>query len=411
MRKDTTPDFSIRSTTFFMKCVGLWIAENDGEERLRKIAWGYTIWTTCFATVMQCRDVYYSWGDLKATLFCLCNVLCLLLVGVKVLISLIHKMEFFELILYMREHFWNCNSYDAEKKIVDQSKKTCILFTSIVTISGHGTVAGYLLTPIIANIGKNESDRIFPFNMWMPQLPLTMTPYFELCFIVQAFTFYQIAICYFSFDNILCIINVHLSGQFRILQYRLETLCHMERKTEIEDAYDNVMLNDASTSYEKLKNCIRQHQVLIDFSVKIENMFTLMILAQVIIFSALICLLGYQTILETASTAKRCGFLSSTLGSAFMLLMFTYSCHSIVSESDKVGVSAYSGLWSVMPMNQPGKALRKDLMMIMLRSEHVCCLTAFGFFPISLETYTKIMSTAVSYFTLLRQSTDSTIES
>lgn len=34
------------------------------------------------------------------------------------------------------------------------------------------------------NRGKNESDRILPFNMWL-ELPLSITPYFEVMFVVQ----------------------------------------------------------------------------------------------------------------------------------------------------------------------------------------------------------------------------------
>ncbi|XP_076174618.1 odorant receptor Or2-like [Ptiloglossa arizonensis] len=91
-----------------------------------------------------------------------------------------------------------------------------------------------------------------------------------------------------------------------------------------------------------------------------------------------------------------------------MLLMFTYSCNGLVEESGKIGTAAYSALWTLVPMNRAGRMLRNDLLVVIIRSRRVCCVTANGFFPISLETYTKIMSTAVSYFTLLRDRSETT---
>ena len=35
-----------------------------------------------------------------------------------------------------------------------------------------------------ANIGKNKSDRILPFKMWV-NFPLSVTPYYEIMFAIQ----------------------------------------------------------------------------------------------------------------------------------------------------------------------------------------------------------------------------------
>ena len=63
-----------------------------------------------------------------------------------------------------------------------------------------------------------------------------------------------------------------------------------------------------------------------------------------------------------------------------------------MEQSDNVAVGAYSALWTIMPMDKFGKMLRNDLIMVIERSRRVCCLTANGFFPVSLETYTTVIS-------------------
>lgn len=53
-----------------------------------------------------------------------------------------------------------------------------------------------------ANIGRNKSDRVLPFKMWI-DLPLSETPYYEIMFVVQVslfkVTFKYTVISYFSF--------------------------------------------------------------------------------------------------------------------------------------------------------------------------------------------------------------------
>ncbi|XP_076677887.1 odorant receptor 13a-like [Andrena cerasifolii] len=394
-------DISIRISTTFMKGIGLWLAGDTTEERRRKIMLRYTLFSIILASVVEVRDMYFSWGDWGAVLYIACSILSLLMIFIKVFVLTIHKVEFIELILYMQEDFWNASYNFREKEILDDVRKICIVFTFFVTLAGHCSIAGYLITPVIANAGKNESARILPFNMWL-NLPLSISPYYEMTFVVQAVTLYQVGLCYFCLDNILCILCVHVSGQFRILQYRLTKLCAQQEEMKDQNANTDVAYY-TSTSYAKLKVYIRQHQKLIAYCAKLENVFTMIALAQVLIFSIIICLFGYQIFMANSSFMRRCIFITTICGSVFMLLMFTYSCNGLTEQSDNVGIAAYSASWTFLPMNKFGRMFRSDLMLVILRSRKVCCVTANGFFPVSLETYTKILSTALSYYTLLRQ--------
>lgn len=176
---------------------------------------------------------------------------------------------------------------------------------------------------------SNNSERMLPFNMWL-KLPLSESPYYELMFVYQvnfkffllsffskqliiirpysinferergiflAFqqitTFYFIGISYFCFDNIFCIMTVHLAGQFQILRYRFGKLCSAEDRVSEKDT--------ESRFYHRFKAYVRYHQTLIDYCEKIENVYTMIILGQVLVFSVLICLFGYQILLVSIS--------------------------------------------------------------------------------------------------------------
>nr|XP_012142572.1 PREDICTED: odorant receptor 4-like [Megachile rotundata] len=194
---------------------------------------------------------------------------------------------------------------------------------------------------------------------------------------------------------------MHLATQFRILRYRMEILC--ETTTETEKSSEKLIpCNQVTESYNKFKNCVQQHLALINYCEALEKVFTSITLVQVMVFSVLICLFGYQILLAQSSIGRRSIYISLLVGSMGILFMYTYSCNGLMVESDKIGEAIYSTMWTQMPMNEHGRKLRKDLIMVMLRSRRICCMTAYGFFPVSVETYSTILSTAASYFTLLR---------
>ncbi|CAK9795858.1 hypothetical protein ANTPLA_LOCUS547 [Anthophora plagiata] len=93
--------------------------------------------------------------------------------------------------------------------------------------------------------------------------------------------------------------------------------------------------------------------------------------------------------------AKRLIFIFHLFGSFCQLLLFTYSCDGLIEESTNVGTAIYCGPWLYLPMDKAGRMLRKDLTMVIIRSKKPCCLTASGFFPVSLETCTTVFDSSL----------------
>ncbi|XP_071867039.1 uncharacterized protein [Bombus fervidus] len=393
-------DISMVLSTFFLRNIGLWITDYPTEERRMKIMIICTIWNSIFATIVITRDLYFTVLYRGDILYVTTNILTVTMGLTKICIIMKHKEEFMKLIMYVQQNFWNVKYDFREKEILDNCKKTCTFFVCSVTVMGTCAILAYLTTPLIANVGKNKSERAFPFNMWL-NLPLSVSPYYEMIFILQTISMYYVSVSYFCFDNVFCILAIHLAGQFRILRYRFTKLCDMERRMKKNDTKP-ALTEHVHVFYEKLKTCIRHHQTLITFCDRLENVYTMLIFGQVLVFSVLICLFAYQGLLAGAPLARRSIFIFLLVGSMALLFMFTYSCDGVIEHSEKVAIGAYSALWTIMPMNKSGRMLRNDLTMVIGRSRRVCCLTANKFFPVSLETYTTILSTAISYFTLLR---------
>lgn len=95
---------------------------------------------------------------------------------------------------------------------------------------------------------------------------------------------------------------IHLTGQFRILGYRFAKLCNIEHEMCEKDT---ALAKHVHKCYEKFKEYVRYHQALINFHTKLENVYTMIILGQVIVFSVLICLFCYQVLLVSTRTRQR----------------------------------------------------------------------------------------------------------
>ncbi|XP_034179106.2 uncharacterized protein LOC117603758 [Osmia lignaria lignaria] len=110
------------------------------------------------------------------------------------------------------------------------------------------------------------------------------------------------------------------------------------------------------------------------------------------------------TFQANTSASMRIIFLFHAIGSLGQLFMLTYTSHFMMEESTNIITAMYLGSWSTLPMNEVGRSFRSAMKFVMIRSLKPCYLTAAGFFPLTLETFTSLLSSTFSYFTLMRQS-------
>ncbi|XP_050484345.1 odorant receptor Or2-like [Bombus huntii] len=342
----------------------------------------------CYVMLKKCIRKHQSLIEFSAKLD---DIYTLPILSHMVIFSVLMCFDTYEVILVrvsdlkrINKNFWRPYYDPQEILVVADCKRICNIFIILMIFCTQGTCAGYMVTPLIANIGRNESDRILPFNLWV-DFPVGTSPYFEILFTIQILCVYHVGVCYICFDNLLCIVNLHVASQFRILQHRLRSIDNAT-KNQIEEYESDARLSYYSNMCcTKLRNCVQQHQMLIEYCKKLENIFTLIVLAQV-----------------DTPTSKKASLVLNLCGVLCQLLMFTYSCDDLMRQSVNVGNASFSGPWPILPMNEAGATVRKNLLIIIMRSHKVCCITAGKFFPVSLQTFTGVLSTAMSYFTLLR---------
>uniref|UniRef100_A0A182QWX8 Odorant receptor n=1 Tax=Anopheles farauti TaxID=69004 RepID=A0A182QWX8_9DIPT len=224
----------------------------------------------------------------------------------------------------------------------------------------------------------------FADGMWHKQLPYFMwywydwhrPGYFELTFLHQNWGGFVSAVYYLSTDLMFCAIVLLLCLQFDIVAWRLKHALPDDHRELIE--------------------CIRIHQTVVELCNELEHMFSPSLLVNFLSSSVIICLVGFQATagITPADLFKFVLFLVSSLVQVFLLC---YYGNKLIVASSQIPYSAFEGNWIGASVSY-----QRSLLFVMLRSTRLQKLTALKFSVVSLASYSKILSTSFSYFTLLK---------
>lgn len=88
-----------------------------------------------------------------------------------------------------------------------------------------------------------------------------------------------------------------------------------------------------------------------------------------------------------------------TVLSTFLLQLFIYSYvgEYLRNQMEQVGYAAYASAWYDFPISW-----RKDLVILLMRSQQLVEIAAGYFFPVNMRTFMNIVKTSLSYLSVLR---------
>ncbi|XP_049789446.1 odorant receptor Or2-like [Schistocerca nitens] len=88
-----------------------------------------------------------------------------------------------------------------------------------------------------------------------------------------------------------------------------------------------------------------------------------------------------------------------------LLVLFVYCWFGddLISESEKVALSAYDAVTS---LQECPTSTKRSLLLLMLRAQRALRITAGGFFSLSRESFVSVLNVSYSFFTILLNFTD-----
>nr|XP_012231987.1 PREDICTED: odorant receptor 13a-like [Linepithema humile] len=399
-----------RVTKFFTSLVGIWPLLSQSRRRFQQLL-SVFIMLTFFPP--QIKKLYDVWGvDLDTVCAGIAPMVTILMSLAKVITSAAFQPKI-EMLLRQIEMDWEIDPEGEEHKIlVKYSLRTRTLSIAYSTMLCNG-ILSFILTPVIVPI----MDIIAPENETREK---------HLAFEMEYFGIDQQAYwlwlwLHTNTTSVTCILNIvgadllyamfilYACYLFVCVRHKLESTANT-----IEQTFENSIMQpfenyNSKYAYEDepwqlklkksvaiIKKCAISHQKAIKYVQELQNIYRW----------AFFAILGWNLFLLTFLAVQ----LVSRLGNWQLVMMsFMYICGTlshlfflslmaqfVMDESSNVYESTYACCWYALPLE-----CQQNVKLILIRSRTPCRMMAGKMFVMSLENFSSIVQSAVSYFTVL----------
>ncbi|XP_028037174.1 odorant receptor 85c-like [Bombyx mandarina] len=196
---------------------------------------------------------------------------------------------------------------------------------------------------------------------------------------------------YLPFDLLIVTLTSNVSILLRLLQADLQNAVRLHRERP-----NTYYVNDHE-SYERIKEIVFRHQRILRIADKLSEVFGLVILVHVSLSAVVICFFGFLTVVYGGLIETISNFLTA-LNLILIVFLIALGGQLLCDTSSNISDAAYNSLWYEGDLK-----LRKLMLFIITRSQNPCYLSALGFSNMTLRSFSKIMSTAWTYLSLLIQ--------
>ncbi|KAM0732133.1 Odorant receptor 13a [Formica fusca] len=248
---------------------------------------------------------------------------------------------------------------------------------------------------MIKNINDNNSTKHFPFIALYPENYYNF-PMYEIIYLSQMVATSLCGLVILGTDTLIATALFHTCGHFKVLHEKIENM-----DTEI-DLMQHVYIEESIVQKIKLQiiDLIKHHHVVLWFCDYMETIFSPMLFLQTVASSLIICLVGLQIAtanITTSIISKSIKYISYLIMALFQLLLFCIPGDALIYESSMISRTIYTIAWYELPIS-----FKTEICLLMLRSQKSSKITAGKFYVMHLENFNAVLSTAVSYFMLLR---------
>ncbi|KOC59144.1 Putative odorant receptor 13a [Habropoda laboriosa] len=276
-----------------------------------------------------------------------------------------------------------------EKEIVrSYANKTrlltrCYLASCVFTIFIYGVFALFDQSqPSPENLSENgtvdSTVRRLPYVFF---LEVQQTPWYEITCALQLFAMLNVGITCVGVDTIGPLFVLLTCAHFDVIRSRIESLHAIDRSS-------------SSVQTRNLRVLVIRHRMLLEFCQDIERVTNVMFFTQLFGSTYNISLVGFKLIGDDPDKYKYISQLSIAI---IQLFLCNWPADFLYSKSEAIGRAAYTVPWHWYP-----RCLRKPTNMLMIRGQKPVRLTAGKIVGLSLETFASMISSAVSFFTVVR---------
>ncbi|XP_055313212.1 odorant receptor 13a [Sitodiplosis mosellana] len=427
---DSHDMFAFPSQCFMLKFNGAWPLKHDNDSRnivdRLYLCWAYAliilIALTCYA---QASFLIASWGDILIVTECGCTVF----MGLHNLLRLIHlslnRSSLKRLIATFVKDIWISKSTHPTISAECNAEMSILRYISSLQFV---LICMYILLPLFELYGLEDgAEKPYPYRMLFPYNANPPLAY-SITYFLTSLAGFGVVTNLFSEDSLFGFFTTHTCGRFRLLHERIAILMRSGQERALEKhphlmAQNWSQIRNAVIQREYREHLIRiinDHRTLISFFEELHDFFSPILLINYIISSLLICMVGLQIVaveLTIADLLKLVVYIVSALSQLFILC---WKGNDIILHSVQTADSLYSCDWQGKSSDENsdrygkqyakptrfdfpcGVEVMKSIKFTIKRAQKPLTLMAMKFSALALHTFTRILSSSISYFTLLQ---------
>ncbi|XP_055844138.1 odorant receptor 13a [Episyrphus balteatus] len=402
---------------FWLKLNGSWPVETQNETFKRLYnAWSwYVVFSVGITIYFQTVFLIFTFGDiLKTTENC-----CTTFMGALNFIRIVHlKMNQKPFKLILRNFVKSIWIKKGSNPRIENECQSNMKIFSLVSIMMMCLILMYCFLPLIELFSNpNADEKPFPYKMiffydanhgWKYVFTYIFTSFAGMCVVTTLF----------AEDSLIGFFVTYTCGQLRILHedcYKIIPQAH--RKVVAENGKISVPEVHFQREYVRQLHVIaKRHSEIINFAQSLEKFNSPHLLANFSISSILICMVGFQLVTGKMFIGDYLKFLVYILSALSQLFILCWNGDNLIQCSLKTAWHLYACNWEGGELSQQDKKMKQDaikycpagrdfnlkLKLMIMRSQKPLQITAMKFSVLSLESFTKILSSSMSYFTLLQ---------
>jgi hypothetical protein len=344
---------------------------------MKKVHFWFVMCLSALGVILLVISMIKQYDDLIAVSAIMPHVINAFLAISKAVSFTINREKIHRILLALEENFPKTIAQQAKYE-VEKYLKSFNRFQKIYIIAYLGFFTSFSIDPIVQMV-KN-GGRKFPADVWLPfdgHQPIA----FELVYMfltVVSISSVSVSIA----SNLLLFTIVFLvTKQFDDLKQDFIEAGNMQKKEQKDE----------------LRKLIERHENLIDIVDKLESLISPIFLFNFVQSSLLICLTSFQ-ILAAKEFMKQFDYATFFFAMLMKIFFLCFCGQKVVDSSKVISDTIYETDWYAVK----DLKLRKDLLFIMMRAQTFSRLTAAKFLVVSLKCFNKVLSSAFSYFMLLR---------
>ncbi|XP_022831643.1 odorant receptor 85c-like [Spodoptera litura] len=339
---------------------------------------------------------------------------CVVLSMFKSIKMVVHRPVYENLANELREMWPEGEVSEEEHQIISAALKQLNFIVKGYYWCNNALLISFLSPPYFITLARYfgyDSPMGLHFLYWLPFDPY-QSVYYEITLVLQ--TWHALVVIWFNvaWDMLFCLFLCHITTQFDLLARRVQRLFYVQVDNQLVSSYpmasiskefiqtEGERVNSYGAQYwearhqKEITEIVLRHHSLIRLTGDVENMFSLALLINFMNSSIIICFCGFCCVLiEKWNEVAYKSFLVTALSQTWLLCWYG---QKLIDSSQRLADALYGCGWY-----NSSKRARSAVLIMLHRAQKGIYVTTHGFSVISLASYSTIIKTAWSYFTLL----------